>query len=68
MIRLRNTSAAFNGELIVHPAAPDCLHLSWHHQGNTATLRANLKSFAFTIGERDASGAETVISDQQGKR
>jgi len=68
MIRLRNTSDAFNGELTVHPAAPDCLHLSWHHQGSTATLRANLKSFAFTIGERDASGAETVISDQQGKR
>lgn len=67
MLRLRNTSTAFNGELTVHPAEPNCLHLSWNHQGSSATLRADLRSFAFTVTERDASGAETLISDQQGK-
>lgn len=62
MIRLRNSSPAFGGELAVHVGKADQLHLSWHHQGCTATLRADLRSLGFSIHASDADGSETLIS------
>lgn len=67
LIRLRNTSSAFNGELVVHPGAPHRLHLSWQGDGCTASLQADLETFDFTVSECDASGVEKLVLESRGE-
>ncbi len=67
LIRLRNTSGAFNGELVVPPSAPHRLHLSWHGDGRTASLQADLVTFDFTVSECDASGVERLVLESRGE-
>ena len=54
MIRLRNTSPAFNGYLAVNQETkPHILQLSWLHKGYSATLYADLHDHSFHIEHRD---------------
>lgn len=49
LIRLRNTSPAFRGELEIKNVGPHQLHLTWRHNETTATLEANLCDSSFRI-------------------
>jgi sucrose phosphorylase len=61
LIRLRNTSPAFAGELHIHPCEPHRLHLSWHGGGATATLTADLCEHSFRVLHDSAGREETVF-------
>ncbi len=49
MIRLRNTSHAFRGDLRVKVPEPHLLVMTWQNGDCIATLRADLRSHGFTI-------------------
>ncbi len=52
LMRLRNTSPAFGGELEILEAQPHQLHLQWKSDKAEATLFADLKELKFTIESR----------------
>lgn len=60
LIRLRNISPAFNGEMKVIETEPHLLHISWQHPEATLTLKANLSDHGFTVYQHDGTG-ETVL-------
>lgn len=60
LIRLRNTSPAFTGEMEVVKTKPHCLQISWRHPQASATLKANLRKLSFTVSRGDGSGTEEV--------
>ncbi len=62
LIRLRNTSPAFDGKLEVGDTGGHRLHLKWENNGNTAILKADLRDHGFSVVHKDAAGAEGVIS------
>ncbi len=62
IMKLRNTSSAFDGELTVNPAEEYRLHLTWKHQGAMATLDADLRDHGFSITCRENDGDENVLS------
>jgi sucrose phosphorylase len=62
MMRLRNTAAAFNGNLEISDTPPHQLEMTWSHEGDSVTLKADLKSHAFTIHHSPASGEAKVYS------
>ncbi len=63
LIRLRNTSPAFNGRLeINYDTEPHILQLSWQYKKHSAVLDADLKGFSFTIEHRDTSGQRKILS------
>ncbi|MEJ2590461.1 MAG: glycosidase [Candidatus Thiodiazotropha sp.] len=49
LIRLRNTSPAFQGELHIEPSGAHQLVMLWRNGECTATLRADLRTHAFHI-------------------
>jgi sucrose phosphorylase len=61
MLRLRNTSDAFNGTLEVLPTESDRLALRWNRGDTSATLDADLSSAAFTITHVQAD-QQTVLT------
>ena len=61
LIRLRNTSPAFDGELIINSTDENHLHLSWKHQQSAATLSADLREFNFSITHNENGGDENVL-------
>jgi sucrose phosphorylase len=60
LIRLRNTSPAFNGEMKIIDTEPQLLHIRWQHPDAAVTLRANLETYGFTIS-CDHGDAEKVL-------
>jgi sucrose phosphorylase len=62
LMRLRNTSPAFDGELTIHRTDEHRLHLTWTHRGCIAALKANLYDFSFMVRTMDDSGSEKVYS------
>jgi len=62
LMRLRNTSPAFNGELAVGSTDEHCLHLSWNHQECVATLIADLRTYSFSITHKENANDENVMS------
>jgi sucrose phosphorylase len=62
LIRLRNLSPAFQGEMTVHADAPHRLHIAWRHPEATATLEADLARHTFTVWQGDATGEEVVMA------
>ncbi len=62
LIRLRNTSPAFSGELDIHETEDHWLHLTWRNQQSSATLRANLQDHDFEVTHVDQDGKETLLS------
>jgi sucrose phosphorylase len=49
LIRLRNTSPAFRGQLEITDVGPHRLHLTWHNEEATAVLDADLSESSFRI-------------------
>jgi len=62
LIRLRNTSPAFDGKLEVIATDVHRLHLKWENNGSTAILKADLRDHSFSVFHKDAAGEESVLS------
>lgn len=62
LMRLRNTSPAFDGKLKVDSTDEQHLHLTWKHQACIATLNADLRDYSFSITHKDNAGHENVMS------
>jgi sucrose phosphorylase len=62
LIRLRNTSPAFHGEMKIVDSEPQLLHIRWQHPDATVTLRANLDTHGFTILCDDGDGEKVLMS------
>ena len=62
LMRLRNTSPAFEGRLTVISRDEHRLHLTWKHRGYTATLNADLRDHSFSITHKENTGEENVMS------
>jgi sucrose phosphorylase len=56
MMRLRNTAAAFNGTLQIADTPPNELEMTWSHEDDTITLKANLENHGFSISHSPAGG------------
>ena len=61
LMRMRNTSPAFDGELKVHKSEDHLLHLTWKNHNCKATLHADLRDHGFSITHRDDAGDECVM-------
>ncbi|MES9815080.1 MAG: glycosidase [Candidatus Thiodiazotropha sp.] len=57
LIRLRNCSEAFKGNLEIYPTDSHLLHLNWKHAGVSTTLKADLRSCRFTIEHSNSDGS-----------
>jgi sucrose phosphorylase len=62
LIRLRNTSPAFTGEIQIIDTEPQLLHIRWQHPDATATLKANLGTHGFSVSYDDGSGEKVLMS------
>jgi sucrose phosphorylase len=62
LMRLRNKSPAFQGELEIHDSDDDHLHLTWKNHGCVATLNADLKGYGFSVRHKGEACAEYVTS------
>ena len=62
LIRLRNKSPAFDGELEIHSSDEHRLHLTWKHHGCIATLNADLRGFGFSVTHKGMACEEYVTS------
>jgi sucrose phosphorylase len=62
LIRLRNTSPAFHGELTINETGSDRLHLSWRQGECSATLEADLSTYAFCIRHEQGEGEVEKIA------
>jgi sucrose phosphorylase len=62
LIRLRNTSEAFYGELDMADVTEHELHLSWRNGSAEASLDADLRSFGFVVTHRDGQGTTSTMS------
>jgi len=62
LIRLRNVSPAFDGEMRVHDSEPHRLHVSWQHPEATVTLKADLRDHSFTVFQGDGVSEAILMS------
>ena len=62
LLRLRNNSPAFAGELEIHNTDDHCLHLTWTNGSHVATLNADLRDHSFCITHRDDAGVDGLMS------
>jgi len=62
LIRLRNTSPAFAGEMEIKETAPHLLHIVWRHPEATATLKADLRNHSFVVYEGDGTKETTRLA------
>ena len=62
LMRLRNKSPAFQGELEIHDAEDHRLHLSWRKGTCVATLNADLRGYGFSVTHQGKDCAEYVTS------
>jgi len=62
LMRLRNTSPAFAGELEITRTDEWRLELTWRNGVPTATLQADLRTHGFTVTYTDPSGEERVLT------
>ncbi|MGB5279653.1 MAG: glycosidase [Gammaproteobacteria bacterium] len=61
LIRLRNTSPAFNGKMQVIETDPHLLHITWQHPEASAVLIADLRNHDFTVTQNTGSGDEVLM-------
>jgi len=62
LIRLRNTSPAFAGEMKIFETRPHRLHISWQHPEATVTLKADLREHSFSVYQGDGKDEEILMS------
>ena len=65
ILRLRNTSPAFDGELTINSSDEHHLHMSWKHQESVATLKADLRDYSFSITHNENAGNEKEMTYNQ---
>ncbi len=65
LLRLRNTSPAFDGELTINSSDEHHLHMSWKHQESVATLKADLRDYSFSITHNENAGNEKEMTYNQ---
>lgn len=61
LIRLRNTSAAFDGTLTIHDTDDHLLELTWQNGNAEATLSADLSALSFEIRHRQGDDVEPAM-------
>lgn len=61
IIRLRNTSAAFLGKVIIESSEEDSIDIKWVNKTASAHLKVDLKTYSFTI-EQIENGIERKMS------
>jgi sucrose phosphorylase len=61
LIRLRNTSKAFLGSLKINDSSEDEIDMIWSNEAHFVSLKANLKTFKFTISH-NCGGATVEMS------
>jgi len=61
LIRFRNRSPAFRGELTVFDTEAHLLHVSWQHPEASATLKADLRRHSFTVYRSNGTDSEVVL-------
>ena len=62
LIRLRNTSPAFTGEMKVFETERHRLHISWQHPHASASLEADLRNHCFTVYQGEGADREVLMS------
>ena len=62
LIRLRNRSPAFDGEIQVLETAPHLLHICWRHPAETLTLKADLRTHSFAVYRGEGTADEVPLS------
>ncbi len=62
LMRLRNKSPAFGGELEIHSSEVHHLHLTWKHDACIATLNADLRDHSFSITHKGDACEEYVTT------
>ena len=62
LIRLRNKSTAFTGEMELIDCEPHQLQIRWRHPDATATLQADLNTHRFTVSQDTGSGEHILMS------
>jgi len=62
IMRLRNTSPAFRGELTIGSTEECRLQLTWKNGACTATLDADLRDFGFRVTHTDDGGSGEVLA------
>jgi sucrose phosphorylase len=62
LMRLRNKSPAFQGELEIHDSDEHHLHLTWRKDTCVATLNADLHGYGFSVTHQGKNCAEYVTS------
>jgi sucrose phosphorylase len=60
IIRLRNTSAAFLGRVIIGAAEQNSIDISWINESTSAQLKVNLETYSFTI-DHTQNGTTTTM-------
>lgn len=63
MIRLRNISPAFCGELVIKEVSRGGIEFSRHFKGFSVSLKANLLDHSYQIRHRDPAGREEIITN-----
>mgnify|MGYP006288114777 CR=1 FL=1 len=66
LIRLRNTSPAFYGDLTIESSSPGELSLTWRRGPHVARLRADLVATRFEVTADDESGTHTRVRSAKG--
>lgn len=62
LMRLRNKSPAFDGELEIHSSDEHRLQLSWKYHDCVATLDADLRGYGFSVTHKGGACEEYVTS------
>jgi sucrose phosphorylase len=62
LMRLRNLSPAFEGEMTILETEPHLLHITWQHPKATATLNADLRDHGFTVYEGDGTDERVLMT------
>jgi len=62
LIRLRNTSPAFAGEMKIFKTEPHLLHIAWRHPQATVTLKADLRDHRFTVYQGEGPKEKVLMS------
>ena len=60
LIRLRNVSPAFDGEMKILKSKRHRLHITWQHPEATATLKADLRKHSFTVYQGNGKDEDEV--------
>jgi sucrose phosphorylase len=61
LIRLRNTSPAFDGDMEIINTEPDQLNIAWRNNGSGLLLKADLRSHQFSIATLEGDSEKTLL-------